>query len=175
MVCVCVSFFFFFFWGGGGRGGDHTRGTRPMILSIHADIMCSFAWFVTFETGCCIDVNILSFIYPICYTMELWPSETRNHKPLEWSHNGRDGVSNHQPCDCLLNRLFRRRSMKISKLRVTGLCEGNSPVTGEFPSQRAINAENISIWWRHHVYTASSFLRKCPFTIVLRRITTETL
>ena len=46
--------------------------------------------------------------------------------------------------------LFRRRSKKTSKLRVTGLCEGNSPVTGEFPTQRASNAENVSIWWRHH-------------------------
>ena len=26
----------------------------------------------------------------------------------------------------------------------------NSPVTGGFPSQGASNAENISIWWRHH-------------------------
>ena len=26
----------------------------------------------------------------------------------------------------------------------------NSPVTGEFPVQRASNAENVSIWWRHH-------------------------
>ena len=26
----------------------------------------------------------------------------------------------------------------------------NSPVTGEFPAQRASNAENVSIWWRHH-------------------------
>ena len=40
---------------------------------------------------------------------------------------------------------------KTSKLRVTGLCEGNSPVTGEFPAQRASNAENASIWWRHHI------------------------
>ena len=40
---------------------------------------------------------------------------------------------------------------KTSKLRVTGLCVGNSPVTGEFPAQRASNAENVSIWWRHHV------------------------
>ena len=70
--------------------------------------------------------------------------------PLQWRHNGHDGVSNHQPRDCLLNRLFKRRSKKTSKLRVTGLCEGNSPVTGEFPSQRASNAENVSIWWRHH-------------------------
>ena len=53
--------------------------------------------------------------------------------------------------DCLLNRLFRRRWKKTSKLlRVTGLCEWNSPVTGEFPAQRASNAENVSIWWRHH-------------------------
>ena len=55
--------------------------------------------------------------------------------------NERDGVSNHQPRDYLLNRLFRRRSKKTSKLRVTGLCAENSPVTGEFPAQRAINAE----------------------------------
>ena len=47
--------------------------------------------------------------------------------PLPWHHNGHDGVWNHQPHDCLLNRLFRRRSKKTSKLRVTGLCAGNSP------------------------------------------------
>ena len=46
---------------------------------------------------------------------------------LLWRHNGRDRVSNHQPHDCLLNRLFRRKSKKTSKLRVTGLCVGNSP------------------------------------------------
>ena len=46
---------------------------------------------------------------------------------LRWRHNGRDSVSNHQPHDCLLNLLFRRRSKKTSKLRVTGLCAGNSP------------------------------------------------
>ena len=60
---------------------------------------------------------------------------------LHWRHNDHDGVSNHQPHDCLLNRLFRRRSKKTSKLRVTGLCAGNSPGTGEFPAQRASNAE----------------------------------
>ena len=73
-----------------------------------------------------------------------------NAKTLQWCHNGRDGVSNHQPHHCSFNRLFRCRSMKTSKLRVTGLCAGNSPVTGEFPTQVASNAENFSIWWRHH-------------------------
>ena len=79
----------------------------------------------------------------------------RCHTPvaisLQWRHNGRDSVSNHQPHDCLLNRLFGRRSKKTSKLRVTGLCAGNSPGTGEFPAPMARNAENFSIWWRHHV------------------------
>ena len=69
---------------------------------------------------------------------------------LRWRHNGRDCVSNHQPHSCLLNRLFGRRAKKTSKLRVTGLCVGNSPGTGEFPAQMASNAENVSIWWRHH-------------------------
>ena len=39
---------------------------------------------------------------------------------------------------------------KKSKLRVTGLCVGNSPGTGEFSAQMASNAENVSIWWRLH-------------------------
>ena len=45
----------------------------------------------------------------------------------------------------LLNRLFRRRSKKTSKLCVTGFCAGNSPLTGEFPAQTASYAEKISI------------------------------
>ena len=49
--------------------------------------------------------------------------------PLRWRHNGRDDVSNHPPQDCSLNHLG----------------------TGEFPAQMASNAENVSIWWRHHV------------------------
>ena len=74
---------------------------------------------------------------------------------LQWCHNERDGVPDHQPYDNLLNRLFIRRWKKTSKLRVAGLCVGNSPVTGEFPTQKASNAENVSIWWRHHNTPAS--------------------
>ena len=69
---------------------------------------------------------------------------------LQWRHNECDGVSNHQSHDCLLNRLFRRRSKKTLKLRFTGLCAWNSPMTGEFPAQMASNVDNVSIWWRHH-------------------------
>ena len=69
---------------------------------------------------------------------------------LLWRHNERDSVSNHQRLYCLLKLLFRRRSKVTSKLRVTGLCAWNSPGTGEFPAQKASNAETVSIWWRHH-------------------------
>ena len=43
---------------------------------------------------------------------------------------------------------------------VTGLFAGNSPVTDEFPVQKASNTENVSIWWRHHVLHLASLTIK---------------
>ena len=68
---------------------------------------------------------------------------------LQWRYNERDGISDDRRLDSLLNCLLRRRLKKTSKLRITGLCEGNPLVTSVFPSQRARNADNVSIWWRH--------------------------
>ena len=45
------------------------------------------------------------------------PSATRS---LQWRYNECDDVSNHQCLNCLLKRLFRRRSMKTSKAHVNG-------------------------------------------------------
>ena len=59
-----------------------------------------------------------------------------NKSTLQWRHNESDGVSDHQPNDCLLIRLFRRRSKKTPRLR---------------SASKASNAENVSIWWRHHI------------------------
>ena len=77
--------------------------------------------------------------------------------PLRWRHNGPDSVSNHQPHDCLLNRLFRRRSKKISKLRVTGLCVGNSsgPVNSPHkgPVTRKMFPFDDVIMPNHHLYS----------------------
>ena len=56
---------------------------------------------------------------------------------LQWCHYECEGISNQQHLACLLNRLFRRRLKKTSKLHVTGLSEGNPPVNGGLPSQRA--------------------------------------
>ena len=65
---------------------------------------------------------------------------------LQWRQNGHAGVSNHRCLNCLLSSLFRRRSKKTSKLRFTGLCEGNPPGTGEFPSQRTSNVQKCFHW-----------------------------
>ena len=55
---------------------------------------------------------------------------------------------------------------KTSKLRLTGLCARNSPVTGESPAQMDSNAENVSIWWRYHSIQLSSFANVgCMLTI----------
>ena len=59
----------------------------------------------------------LKFLYTITWLSFIFMS-------LLWRHNGLDGVSNHQPHDCLLNHSFRRRSKKTSKLRLTGLLRG---------------------------------------------------
>ena len=71
-------------------------------------------------------------------------SEINNAIMSKQRHNERDGVSNHRLLDCLLNRLFRRRSKKTSKLRFTTLCEGNSPVAGAFPAQRPVMRKMFS-------------------------------
>ena len=87
----------------------------------------------------------LEMVLNITTSLFIKPTNT-----LHWRHNEPDGVSNHQPRDCLFNCLFSCRSKKTSKLSVTGLCAENSPGTGEFSAQMASNAENGSIWWRHH-------------------------
>ena len=71
---------------------------------------------------------------------------------LQWRHNGRDGVSNHQTHDCLLNHLFRRRSRKTSKLSVIGLYEGNAPVTCEFPHKGPVTRKIhlMTASWNHY-------------------------
>ena len=70
------------------------------------------------------------------------PEQQGEVNPLQWRHDRHDGVSNHQPHDCLLNSLIGCRSKKT------------------FPTQRATNAENVSIWWRHHAHqsTSSSYI-----------------
>ena len=73
-------------------------------------------------------------------------------KTLQWHYNERHGISNHQPLDCLLNASFRCRFKEnIKAPHHWPLCR---EFTGDlwFPAQRASNAENVSISWRHHEF-----------------------
>ena len=84
-----------------------------------------------------------------------------------WRHE-RDGVSNHQRLDCLLNCLFRRRSKKKSKLRVTGLCKGNPPVDSprKGPVRRKFFPfDDVSMWLIENIYH-----RRTYFCVTVRDI-----
>ena len=98
----------------------------------------------------------------ICLLLIDYKNNSFSYISLQWHHDEHDGVSNHHCLDCLLNRLFRRRSMKTSRLHVTGLCVCDcvcvggggggggggrgggvlgvfvSPSSGEFPAQWSV-------------------------------------
>ena len=71
---------------------------------------------------------------------------------LEWRHNEPHGAPIHPRLDCLLSRLFQRRSKKTSMHRVTGLCDGNPPTGDRWISfTKGQQRGNVSIWWRHNI------------------------
>ena len=82
-----------------------------------------FSWVKTFQFQ--IKFHLHIFLMILLTISQHWFIK---FSPLQWCHNEHDGISNHWHLDCLLNPLFR--------------------LTGEFPAQRASNAENVSIWWR---------------------------
>ena len=158
--CVCIKWYY---------KKNHTCiQTQSHRLKHCAMFCCALLWFfvgprIPFEL-----LDIRSKLYPPVFFKLFFKKRTslRSKKsnkstrgsdlnrinPLQWRHNGLDSVSNHQPRHCLLSRLFGCRTKKTSKLRVSGLCAGHSPETGEFPAQMASNAENVSFWWRHHAF-----------------------
>ena len=104
--------------------------------------------------------------HPQVYTTAMTSHErqgvSNSHRgaPLQWRHNERDGVSNHH----LMIVYSTRRSKKTSKLRVSGLCEGNSPVTDELPAQRASYGKGFQLmtasWHRHSPFNDT--YNACP-------------
>ena len=84
------------------------------------------------------------------------PVMPKAFQALNWRHNDHDGVSNHQPHGYLLNRLFRRRSKETSKLRVTGLCLGNSPGPVNSPHKGPVCFHLMTSSW-YPSYTTSHY------------------
>ena len=92
------------------------------------------------------------------------PKVNEGQWSLQWRHNGRNSLLK-SPASPLFTQPFIQVQIKeTSKLCITGLCAGNSPVTGEFPAQTASNAENVSIWWRQHVASSETwyFIQQKP-------------
>ena len=141
-------------WQTGNKGGGWVCHKSQYSGKICRTQFCASIWYssATFSDrkslGCvrpCWICPLYTCLVPIgagCASCARWS------RSLQWQHNGHGSVSNHQPNNCLLNRLFRRRSKKTLKLYVTGLCAGNLPGTSDFPAQMASNAENV--WWSHH-------------------------
>ena len=123
----------------------YPRNIRPICLNglnIYSIKLCKCL--VSYHTYCTSDVDIM-------------------RRSLQWCHSKCDSASNHRCRDCSFTRLFRRRSKKASKLRVTCLCEGNPSVTGGFPFQGASNAEifpfDSVIMWNVGVRTVEACVR----------------
>ena len=124
---------------------------------LHIKFCIDYSMFCVVQMG-----DWFSYVAVVVISMVKWTLVIHDVGPRQWRPNEHYSVSNHTPHHCLLNRQFRRRSQKTSKIRVTGLCEGNSPVTGEFPAQMASNTEHIPIWWRHHALRAVVMAIGCP-------------
>ena len=104
--------------------------------------------------------------------MSIWPGasmpplhvQLAHTCTLHWRHNDHGGVSNHQPRGCLLNRLFRHRWKKTTKLRVTGLCAGNSPGPVNSPHKGPVTRKMFpfdDVIMMHAAY-------QCPIPITVR-------
>ena len=92
--------------------------------------------------------------------------------PIQWRHNERDGVSR------LFTQPFVQAHIKeiIKAPRHWPLW---GEFTGEFPAQRVSDAENVSIWWRHHAklywttneYNTMENGTSCMISVVIRKLT----
>ena len=73
--------------------------------------------------------------------------------------------------------LVQAQLKKHQKVRVIGFCVRNSLVIGEFPTQKASNAENVSIWWRHHgrISHTGFTVESCYHTLHLPQIPQSTV
>ena len=105
------------------------------------------------ESQCNSDMLLCYSMIPLQHGHFCNFSSTDMRAKLQWRHNGRGSVSNHQPQNWFYSTVYSDADQrKHQSSHATGLCAGKSPETGEFPAQMASNAENVSIWWRHHEY-----------------------
>ena len=68
---------------------------------------------------------------------------------LQWCHMSI--MASHATGNCLYNSFSRLTSKKNLSAALLAFCDGNPQVACRFPSQRASNAESVSMSWCHHV------------------------
>ena len=107
---------------------------------------CQPSWLMSQETCCWKLAMIRQWSGVLPPYAESFRTQHMFSISIQWRHNEHDGATNHQPHECLLKVRIKEN---IKAPRHWPLW-GNSSVSGEFPAQRASNAENVSIWWRHH-------------------------
>ena len=92
-----------------------------------------------------------SYMFDIMPTCDIWNQIYYSDVIMSAMASQTTGVS--MVYSTLCSGADQRKHQSSSSL---AFVMGNSPATGEFPSQRASNAENISIWWRHHASMAKA-------------------
>ena len=120
---------------------------NPYQICTRTTIMFSFYWLFSWNY-IIVNLHIQWGSLPRSWLVQTYlkignPKEGIKQYPLHWRQNDHDGVSNHQQHGCLLNRLFSRRSKQTSKLRVTGLCVGNSPGPVNSPHKGPVTRKMI--------------------------------
>ena len=98
-------------------------------LSLHRQCFRHEGVWLWHQNRACADMYVREQSMPKVIIWDLKYIPRILHATLQWRY-GHGGVSNHQPHDGLLNRLFNCRSKKTSKPHITGICAGNSPVAG---------------------------------------------
>ena len=113
---------------------------------------CSFLWISTVKHG------------PVFERTVMMTSSNGNIFRVTGHHKS-GGVSNHQPHDCLLNRLFRRRSKKTSKLRVTGLCVGIPRTNGQPVTRKMFPFDDVIMLFMHWITICYHLTISCSFVL----------
>ena len=99
---------------------------------------------------------------------------TASHTPLRWRHNGRDGVSNHQPHDRLLNRYSGADQIKHQSSASLAFVRGihRSPVNS--PHKWPVTRKSFHLmtsswpkrqqtWYQLYIWWSDSWFLMCFF------------
>ena len=119
-MCVCIS-------------RQTSTDAHATIFNVYCSLsQCDFMIIGSYESG-----RKQPEIRWIWVTISLSKTFSVFKGSVQWRHDARDGVSNRELHYCFLNRLFKCRSKKTSKLRVTSL----------FASDREMRASNAEKWF----------------------------